>query len=67
MCKDKRYCKGCYADVTKTMFCYCGEFPLSMKSTVGEDEYNAIMDRHKRKREYNAETNQDANQDNLSR
>jgi hypothetical protein len=38
-----------------------------MKSTVGEDEYNAIMDRHKRKREYNAETNQDANQDNLSR
>lgn len=31
---NKRYCKGCHADVTETMFCHCGEFPLNNESTV---------------------------------
>ena len=31
--KEKRYCKGCLCDVTETMYCYCGEFPLTKEST----------------------------------
>lgn len=31
---NRRYCKGCHADVTDTMFCYCGEFPLNEESTT---------------------------------
>lgn len=36
--KEKRYCKGCWADVTETMFCYCGEFALTKDSTYSEAE-----------------------------
>jgi hypothetical protein len=34
----KRYCKGCLCDVTKTMFCYCGEFPLTKDSTYTDED-----------------------------
>jgi hypothetical protein len=36
--KEKRFCKGCYADVTETMFCHCGEFPLIEQDTLSESE-----------------------------
>jgi hypothetical protein len=36
--QKKRFCKGCQADVTDTMFCYCGEFPLSKEETLSESE-----------------------------
>lgn len=36
--KPKRFCKGCQCDVTDTMFCYCGELPLSIDSTYSEQE-----------------------------
>jgi hypothetical protein len=29
-----RLCRGCYADVTETMFCGCGEFPLTLADTI---------------------------------
>jgi len=38
MCDEKRYCKGCYLDVTKTMVCACGEFNLTKESTIPESE-----------------------------
>lgn len=36
--KEQRYCKGCYANVTETMFCYCGEFHLIKSETLSEEE-----------------------------
>jgi hypothetical protein len=36
--KEKRYCKGCYADVTETMYCYCTERPLNIESTYSDDD-----------------------------
>lgn len=61
MCKNevpsekvtKRYCKGCHCDVTESMFCYCGEFPLSENSTYTEEELRKIENNEKR-------TNKDA-------
>lgn len=38
--KEKRYCKGCHADVTETMFCHCGEFALLESETLSEAEIN---------------------------
>jgi len=35
---EKRFCKGCHADVTKDMFCFCGEFPLTKEATLSEEE-----------------------------
>ena len=43
----KRYCKGCHADVTKTMYCYCGEFELSEYGTYTEEEVEALWKRKK--------------------
>jgi len=28
------YCKGCEADVTKTMYCHCGDFDLNKKEII---------------------------------
>jgi hypothetical protein len=36
--KEKRYCKGCYADVTESMYCYCAEQPLNIESTYTDDD-----------------------------
>ena len=36
--KEKRYCKGCYADVTKEMYCHCGDFGLTKDMTYSEQE-----------------------------
>lgn len=36
--KKKRYCKGCFADVTGKMFCSCGEFTLAECDTLSEKE-----------------------------
>lgn len=36
--KPKRFCKGCHAEVTNTMFCYCGEFPLTEDGTLTEND-----------------------------
>ena len=33
-----RYCKGCHADVTETMYCHCGDFPLNKVSTEFQEE-----------------------------
>lgn len=38
MSKERRYCKGCYADVTKDMMCFCGEFSLTKESTLSEED-----------------------------
>ena len=39
MQKEKRYCKGCHADVTNTMYCGCGDFALLKSETLSEEEY----------------------------
>ena len=36
--KGHRYCKGCYADVTKSMYCHCGDFGLKLSETLSEAE-----------------------------
>ena len=36
--KEKRYCKGCLCDVTETMWCYCGEQPLTKESTYTDED-----------------------------
>ena len=35
---EKRFCKGCWADVTGTMFCECGGFALKKSETFSEKE-----------------------------
>jgi len=45
---DNRYCKGCYANVTTTMFCHCGEFSLMMEETLSQQE---VMEKEKYARE----------------
>jgi len=39
---NKRYCKGCFADVTEDMMCYCGEFPLTKDATYSQDEVDEL-------------------------
>lgn len=39
---EKRYCKGCHADVTGTMYCHCGDFALLKEETLSESELNAL-------------------------
>ena len=39
---DRRYCKGCYADVTEDMMCYCGEFALTKDATLSQEEMDAM-------------------------
>ena len=39
---DRRYCKGCYADVTKDMMCYCGEFALTKDMTLSQKELDEM-------------------------
>lgn len=41
--KTKRYCKGCEADVTQSMFCGCGENALTKEMTYTETELNEMM------------------------
>lgn len=36
--KEKRFCKGCWADVTETMYCTCGDFQLLRSETFSEKE-----------------------------
>jgi hypothetical protein len=40
--KEKRYCKGCLADVTESMFCHCGEFNLTKGCTYTDDDLKEI-------------------------
>ncbi len=35
---DKRFCKGCFKDVTDSMFCVCGEFALHKSQTYNSEE-----------------------------
>jgi hypothetical protein len=37
---EKKFCKGCHADVTKHMMCICGEFPLTEKDVIVVDISN---------------------------
>lgn len=39
---EKRYCKGCHADVTEHMMCICGEFPLSKEATYSQEELDSL-------------------------
>lgn len=36
--EERRYCKGCHADVTKSMYCHCGDFNLLKSETLSEEE-----------------------------
>ena len=40
--KEKRYCKGCFRDVTETMYCDCGEQPLTKENTYNDDDLKAM-------------------------
>ena len=40
--REKRFCKGCHADVTKTMYCVCGDFNLLKEETLSESELNKL-------------------------
>ena len=40
--EEKRFCKGCHADVTKTMYCFCGDFALLKSETLSEEELNKM-------------------------
>lgn len=42
--KEKRFCKGCHADVTENMYCHCGDFYLSMEETLSEAELKKSED-----------------------
>lgn len=46
--KHHRYCKGCYADVTESMYCHCGDFNLLESETYSQEEMNAIEDGHEK-------------------
>jgi len=37
---EKRFCKGCHADVTGSMYCHCGDFGLLKSETLSEEELN---------------------------
>lgn len=36
--KGKRFCKGCHADVTESMYCHCGDKHLGYDDTLTEKE-----------------------------
>jgi hypothetical protein len=38
----RRFCKGCQADVTSSMYCYCGEFHLLESETLSEAELQKL-------------------------
>ena len=40
--REKRFCKGCHANVTKSMYCDCGDFDLLKEETLNEDELNEL-------------------------
>lgn len=40
--QEKRFCKGCHADVTGTMYCHCGDFTLFKEETLTEEELNEL-------------------------
>lgn len=40
--KEKRYCKGCHAEVTNTMYCNCGDFDLLKSETLSEEEFSKM-------------------------
>jgi hypothetical protein len=42
--KERRFCKGCHADVTKSMYCQCGDFDLLKEETLSEEELNKLED-----------------------
>ena len=41
--EERRYCKGCHADVTKSMYCHCGDFGLKLSETLSETELNNMQ------------------------
>lgn len=41
---EKVFCKGCYDDVTDSMYCLCGEFPLDNSMVYTETELGLITD-----------------------
>ena len=36
--KERRFCKGCLAEVTNGMYCFCGDFDLMKSETLSEKE-----------------------------
>ena len=40
--KERRFCKGCHAEVTDTMHCNCGDFDLLKSETLSEEELNKL-------------------------
>ena len=40
--KKERYCKGCYQNVSRKMFCICGEFKLHECDTIDGIEYRKM-------------------------
>ena len=40
--KERRFCKGCRAEVTNTMYCTCGDFDLLKSETFSEEELNKL-------------------------
>ena len=42
--KCRRFCKGCWDEVTDSMWCYCGESPLRESGTLTEEELAATED-----------------------
>jgi hypothetical protein len=40
--QEKRFCKGCHADVTGSMYCHCGDFQLLKEETLTEEELNKL-------------------------
>lgn len=51
MCTENRYCKGCEKDVTKTMYCDCGDMYLSSSHTYTETELierDKVIDEHEK-------------------
>lgn len=39
---EKRFCKGCHADVSGSMYCHCGDFGLLKSETLSETELNNL-------------------------
>jgi len=48
--KKERYCKGCYQNVSRKMFCICGEFPLHDCDTIDGIEYRKLGEFDKNQR-----------------
>lgn len=41
---ERRFCRGCHAEVTNTMYCSCGDFELKKECTLS---YNEMLDHQK--------------------